>query len=120
MLITDDGTRVHVIEFENLREFIKIQNNHYILKYETNDEEEAIYYSIIDTSCFMVLAFAVDKNFKSENIRIEGDKIVPTNDLTGNTITLAKVGMDTFLEETLDAYYEGQKRRCKPKNVKRT
>ncbi len=114
ILINNEGTRVQVIEFENLREFIKTQSSHYILKYEDGGEE-AIYYSVIDTSHFVVLAFAVDKNFKSENIRVESDKIIPANELTGNTITLAKVAMDTFLEDTLEAYYNKPKEKCKKK-----
>lgn len=112
MIIDKEGTQAQVIEFENLHEFIKTQGSHYILKYEINDDE-AIYYNIIDCSYFLVLAFAFDKNFKSENIRVENDKVVPTNELTGNTITLSKVIKDTFLEDTMSTYSKEKKRRCK-------
>src|SRR4030065_1506044 len=106
-----DGNHVQAIEFENLLEFLKPNTNHYVLKFEI-DEDTAVYYTIADGANFALLAFCIDKNFKSENVKIICGKVIEANDLGGTTITLAHVINDTFLSSVLDQYYNDENCEC--------
>jgi hypothetical protein len=103
------------MQFENLREFIKPSSSCYVLKYELGDED-AVYYTIADGSNFALLAFCLDKNFKTENVKIEGDKIIEATGPSGTTVVLANVINDTFLEAVLDEYFGKKPRKKKNEN----
>jgi len=102
-----DGINVHVIQFENLLEFLKPNTNHYVLKSEL-DDENSIYYTIADGANFALLAFCIDKNFKANNVKIESNKIIEANECSGTTITLAHIIVDTFLYSVLDEYFDDE------------
>jgi hypothetical protein len=101
-----DNLKVEIIEFESLWEFLKLNTSHYILKYEI-DEDEAIYYSVLDSNSFAMLSFCFDKNFKSESIKIENNKVCEHfAEPTGTSIVLVKVKADSFLTAVMDYIFE--------------
>jgi len=103
------GKMIEVMEFENLKEFLKTQASHYLLKYTLNTEE-AIYYAIVPCITCDIIAFCKDKNYKSDYIKYNDGLITPCNDTTGPTIGLANIVNDTLLKDMLEEYYKPKKK----------
>ena len=111
-----NGFPVNVIQFDNLKEFLKTQDSRYILKFDI-DEESSVYYSVCSlNSCDMII-FCIDKKFNSEAIKFIDGKYVETNDVV-NSIALANVNNDTFLVEILDSYFGEDEEKPKKKKKK--
>jgi hypothetical protein len=104
-----DGMRVEVTRFDNLYELLKVEQTHYILKFELN-KDDAIYYMIADGPSFALLAFCFDKNFTHENIKIENGKAMDCTELNGTTIVTVKIEEDTFLEKILECIYPDEEK----------
>lgn len=109
-----DAMRIEVTRFENLYELLKVEQTHYILKYELT-AEEAIYYMVADGPNFALLAFCFDKNFAHENIKIENGKAAGCAELNGTTIVTVKVAQDTFLEKILEVIFPDEEEKPKKK-----
>ena len=95
-----------MIEFENLKELMKTQDSHYILKFDLEDEQ-SVYYSVCSlNSCDMII-FCIDKKFNSEAIKFVDGKYIGTNDVV-NSIALANVNVDTLLFGVLKDYFDDE------------
>ena len=97
-----NGIKTEVIQFETLYEFLKPNTAHYILKYPL-DDDEAVYYTLADGVNYVLIAFCIDKNFKCEYLKVEKGKVIPSNTDIPNTILIAEVCSDSFLDAVLNA-----------------
>ena len=116
MIIEDMS--IEVIEFENLYELLKVEQTHYILKYEL-DEKDAIYYMISDGSKFALFGFCIDKNHEHENIKVENGEVISSQELTGTTIVTVNVKTDTFLNKVLEYIFAEEKEEKPKKKTKK-
>ncbi len=110
-----DGMLFEIMEFKSLYELLKIEQTHYILKFEL-DKDEAIYYMISDSPNFTLLGFCFDKNFVHENIKVENGQVIDSQELSGTTIVTVNVKEDTILAKVMMALYPEEK---KPKKTKK-
>lgn len=105
------GYNVEIMEFENLKELLKIMTSHFILKYDTSDKEKAIYYAIVSSVNSETVCFCLDDNIKEDFLQYSDitGKFTPIDKPKGRCIAITRVEYDTLLEGILEEYTKEEK-----------
>ncbi len=112
MMMIVNGIKTEIIQFETLCEFLKPNTAHYILKYSL-DYDKAVYYTVADGINYVLLAFCIDKNFNCERLKVERNKVMSADIETVNTIVIAEVWKDSFLDAVLKTLDEPEEKKKK-------
>ena len=101
--MTIDGLSVYITKFKNLKEFLKINDSHYVLKYDI-DENSSFYYSLIDSEHFTIIIYCIDKNFPEDYVKLDKGVLVGTNEISTTSIALSNVVNDLLFETVIKIF----------------
>jgi len=106
------GYNVEIMQFESLKELLKIMTSHFILKYDIDNEERAIYYAIVSSVNSETVCFCFDVNIKEDFLQYSDitGKFTPIDKPKGTCIAITRVEYDTLLEGILEEYFKEEEK----------